>query len=82
MIPKVTPFLRTVDPETHLKAFQAQMMISRGSNVVRCQMFGGSLTGNAFKWFTELPENSITSFAVFVDMFMAKYIANKVRPLG
>ena len=42
---KMTPFSAVEDPENHLKAFKAQMIISSGSDAVRCKMLMGTFTG-------------------------------------
>jgi len=36
VIPKITPFTGNSDPELHLKAFQARMLISGGADAIRC----------------------------------------------
>ena len=41
--PKVG-LLGVEDPETHLAAFNAQMIISRGTNDIHCKMFIGTFT--------------------------------------
>jgi len=41
--PKIV-FTSAEDPEAHLTAFNAQMMISRGTNVMHCKMFLGMFT--------------------------------------
>ena len=43
--PKIAFFTGIEDPENHLTTFNAQMIISRGTNVVRYKMFMGTFTG-------------------------------------
>jgi len=42
--PKII-FMGVDDPETHLVAFNAQMIISKGTNAIHCKMFIGTFTG-------------------------------------
>jgi len=42
--PKII-FTGIEDPENHLTVFNAQMIISRGTNVIHCKMFMGTFTG-------------------------------------
>jgi len=49
MVPKVTPYSGTSDPEANLKAFAAQMLISGGSDTIRCKISGGTLTEMALQ---------------------------------
>jgi len=44
MTPKIV-FTGTEDPKAHLTTFNAQMMISGGTNVMHCKMFMGTFTG-------------------------------------
>jgi len=74
--PKVT-FTGMEDPEAHLTAFHAQMMLVGGSDVVRCKPFMSTLTGMAMDWFISLPEGHITSFAQLSQLFREQYLANK-----
>jgi len=50
VIPKITPFTGNSDPELHLKAFQARMMISGGNDAIRCKMFVGSQQTELNRW--------------------------------
>jgi len=50
--PKIT-LTGVEDPESHLTAFNAQMIISGGSDVVRCKMFMGTFTGTTIQWFND-----------------------------
>ena len=43
--PKIASFFGVEDPKSHLKAFRAQMIISGGSEAVRCKMFMDTFTG-------------------------------------
>jgi len=65
IIPKLPPYTGNSDPEAHVKAFNAQMLISGGSDAIRCKVFVGTLASRAFKWFGGIPKATITSFPVF-----------------
>jgi len=79
IIPKIHPFIGNADPEAHLKAFNAQMLVSGGSDAVRCKVFVGTLAGTALKWFCSLPRSSISSFVVFARTFVERFAANRVK---
>ncbi|XP_068475293.1 uncharacterized protein [Phaseolus vulgaris] len=79
MVPKITPFSGTGDPELHLMAFRVQMLISGGSDAVRCKMFAGTFTGIALRWFNNIPDHSIPSFHVLSKKFIEKFAVNKVE---
>jgi len=44
-VPKITPFFGIGDPKAHLKTIRAQILISGGTNSVKCKMFVGTFTG-------------------------------------
>ena len=79
MASKIT-FTGVEDPESHLIAFNAQMIISGGLDAVRCKMFMGTFTGTAIQWFSGLPDGHITSFAQFAKLFREQFYANWVKP--
>ncbi|XP_027920620.1 uncharacterized protein LOC114178750 [Vigna unguiculata] len=81
IIPKMIPFTGEGDPEAHLKAFRAQMLISGGSDAVRCKMFVGTLSNTALKWFGKIPHATITSFNVFARLFMERFAVNRPKQL-
>ena len=76
--PKIA-FTRVEDPESHLTAFNAHMIISGGSNVVRCKMFMGTCTGTTIQWFSGFPDGHISSFAQFAKLFREQFHANRVK---
>jgi len=79
--PKIT-FTRVEDPESHLTVFNAQMIISVGSDAVRCKMFMGTFTGTAIQWSSELSDVHVTSFAQFAKLFREQFYENQVKPPG
>ena len=42
-----------------------------------CKSFGSSLQGPALQWYTNLPNNSISSFAQFTDTFVEQFASSK-----
>jgi len=79
IIPKIPPFTGSSDLEAHLKAFNAQMLISGGSDAVRCKVFVGTLASTTLKWFNSLSRSSIVSFAIFARTFVERFAANRVK---
>ena len=47
--PKIALFTGVEDPENHLKAFKAQMILSGGSDAIRCKMFMSTFTGTTLQ---------------------------------
>jgi len=76
--PKIALFSGVEDPESHLKAFRAQMIIYGGSDVVRCKMLMDTFTGTIVQWFGGIPNDYITSFPQFSRMFKEQFPVNKV----
>jgi len=74
-------FTGVEDPETHLRAFHTQMMLSGGSDAVYCKLFMSTLSGIALDWFVSLPDGHITSFQQFSKLFMEQYIVNRAPPV-
>ena len=81
VIPKITPFTGTSDPELHLKSFQARMLISRGTDVVRCKMFVRTLTKITLEWINTLPNALIKSFYNFSRAILKRFSANIAKIL-
>ena len=61
IMPKIV-FTGLEDPKAHLTTFNAQMLISGGTNAMHCKMFMGTFTGTVLQWFVGLPNGHITSF--------------------
>ena len=81
VIPKIAPFTGNSDPELHLKAFQAWMLISEGNDAIRCKMFVGTLAEIALEWFNTIPSSTINSFAKFKRAFLERFSANRAKPV-
>jgi len=67
--PNIAFFSSVEDPESHLKAFRAQMIISGGSDAIRCKMLMGTFTRTTLQWFSAILDDHITSFPHFSRMF-------------
>jgi len=78
--PKISLFSGVEDPESHLKEFQAQMIIFGGSDAIRCKMLMDTFTRTTLQWFSGIPDGHITSFPQFSRMFKEQFSANKVNP--
>jgi len=76
---KVT-FIDVEDPEAHITNFHTQMMLSGGSDVMRCKLFMSTLLGTTLDWFVGLPDGHITSFDQFSTLFKEQYIVNRASP--
>ncbi|XP_027910362.1 uncharacterized protein LOC114169420 [Vigna unguiculata] len=81
VIPKIAPFTGSSDPELHLKAFQARMLISGGSDAIRCKMFMGTLAEIVLEWFNTISSSSINSFVDFKRVFLESFSANRAKPV-
>jgi len=70
-------FTCTEDPEAHLTTFNAQMMISGGTDVMHCKLFMGTFIGTTLQWYVGLPDGHITSFNKFSALFKEQFIVNR-----
>ncbi|XP_027935092.1 uncharacterized protein LOC114190415 [Vigna unguiculata] len=59
----------------------ARMLISRGTDVIRCKMFVGTLSEITLEWFSTIPSSTITSFAEFKRAFLERFSANRAKPV-
>jgi len=60
--PKIALLSGVEDPKNHLTTFKAQMIISGGSDAIRCMMLMGTFTGTTLQWFSGILNGHITSF--------------------
>jgi len=79
IMPKII-FTGVEDHESHLMAFNAQMIISRGLDAIHCKMFMGTFTITALQWFGGLPVGHITSFDQFSELFREQFSINQTKP--
>jgi len=61
--PKISSFIGVEDLANHLTTFNAQMIISEGTNVICYKMFVSTFTGTTLQWFNWLSDDHITLFA-------------------
>ncbi|RDY07081.1 hypothetical protein CR513_08871, partial [Mucuna pruriens] len=61
----------------HLQAFQTQVYIGSGNDLLSCKLF----SGGGLRWFSSLPPLSITSFADLTTTFESQFAANKTKHL-
>jgi len=69
------------DPENHLTSFNAQMIISGGTDAIQCKIFMGTFIGTSLQWFNGIHDGQITSFSRFSTMFKEQFSSNKVKRL-
>jgi len=62
---KITLFTSVEDPENHLKAFKTQMILSGGSDTIRCKVFMSTFTRIALQWFSGIPDGHIVEHGSF-----------------
>jgi len=75
--PKIALFTSVEDPENHLKAFRAQMILSGGSDAIQRKMFMSTFTGTTLQWFSGISDGHMTSFPQFSRMFKEQFSMNK-----
>jgi hypothetical protein len=69
-IPEIPFYTGPKDPVEHLDNFRAHMDLHRTLEMVACQAFPLTLSGNARDWFRKLPPNSIRHFDDLGRMFL------------
>jgi len=79
IIPKIL-FTGVEDLEKHLTVFNAQMIISGGTNAIYCKMFMGTFTSTTLQWFSGLPDSHITSSDQFSKLFREQFSVNQTKP--
>jgi hypothetical protein len=78
-IPKILFYTGLEDPVEHLDNFRAHMDLHRTPEMVACQAFPLTLSGNARNWFRKLLPNSIRHFDDLGRMFLTQFMAGRVR---
>ena len=73
-LPNMKPYDGTTDPTYHIASYKQRMFTAVIPRDLReaciCKSFRSSLIGPALQWFTNLPKNSISSFAQLTDTFV------------
>ena len=71
----------TIDPTDHIASYKQRMFTAAIPRDIweacMCRSFGSSLMGLALQWFTNLPNNSIFSFAQLTDTFVEQFASSK-----
>ena len=80
-LPNLKPYDGTTDPTDHIASYKQRMFTAAIPRDLRdacmCKSFGSSLIGLALQWFTNLPNNSISSFAQLTDTFVEQFASSK-----
>ncbi|XP_016177745.1 uncharacterized protein LOC107620034 [Arachis ipaensis] len=63
----------TQDPLEHLMAFESKMNLEGVGDEVTCRAFPVTLAGPAIRWFNNLPQGSVTSFADISHTFLSQF---------
>ncbi|XP_057791045.1 uncharacterized protein LOC131008168 [Salvia miltiorrhiza] len=75
--PHMKMFDGASDPDDHIAQYRQRMFTVAIPRDMReacmCKGFGSSLIGPALQWYTNLPNNSIRSFAQLTDVFVQQY---------
>ena len=71
----------TTDPDDHIAQYKQRMFTTAIPRDLReacmCKGFGSSLIGPALQWYTNLPNNSICSFAQLTDTFVEQFASSR-----
>jgi len=78
IMPKIL-FTGVEDHKNYLTTFNAQMIISGGTNAIHCKMFMGTFTGTTLQWFSGLPDGHIISFNHYFELLREQCIVNHAR---
>ncbi|KAM6569847.1 hypothetical protein CsatB_017832 [Cannabis sativa] len=81
----VFPLMRMYDgtsnPNDHIASYKQKMFTAAIPRELHeacmCKDFGSSLAGPALQWYTNLPNNSIASFAQLTDVFVKQFASSK-----
>jgi len=69
------------DPENHLTAFNAEMIIFGETYTIHRKMFVGTFKGTMLQWFSGLLDGHIISFDQFSELFKELFSINQAKPL-
>ena len=71
----------TIELMDHIASYKQHMLTVTIPRELReaymCKSFGSILMGPALQWYTNLPNNSISSFAQLTDTFIEQFSSNK-----
>ena len=79
--PNMKQYEGTTDPDDHIAQYKQRMFTAAIPRDLReacmCKAFGSSLNGPALQWYTNLPNNSISSFAQLTDTFVEQFASSR-----
>jgi len=79
--PNMKMYDGTTDPTDHIASYKQRMFTAAIPREQReacmCKSFGSSLQGPALQWYTNLANNSISSFAKLTDTFVEQFASSK-----
>ena len=79
--PNMKQYEGTTDPDDHIAQYKQRMFTAAIPRDLReacmCKAFGSSLNGPALQWYTNLPNNSINSFAQLTDTFVEQFASSR-----
>jgi hypothetical protein len=78
-VPEIPFYTGLKDPVEHLDNFLAHIDLHRTPQMVACQAFPLTLSGNARDWFKKLLPSSISNFDELRRMFLTQFMARTVR---
>ncbi|KAF3509251.1 hypothetical protein F2Q69_00006340 [Brassica cretica] len=71
----------TSDPDNHVAQYKQRMLTVAIQKELReaalCKGFGSTLMGPTLKWYINLPNGSIRSFATLADMFVEQFASSR-----
>ncbi|XP_012833163.1 PREDICTED: uncharacterized protein LOC105954039 [Erythranthe guttata] len=65
------------DPWEHISRFNTTASLHRLADGVRCLVFATTLAGPAQRWFSQLPKDSVDSFAQLREIFLNHFASSK-----
>ncbi|KAK0606072.1 hypothetical protein LWI29_033882 [Acer saccharum] len=79
--PNMKQYEETTDPDDHIAQYKQRMFTAAIPRDLReacmCKAFRSSLSGPALQWYTNLPNNSIDSFAQLTDTFVEQFASSR-----
>ncbi|KAK0580870.1 hypothetical protein LWI29_007278 [Acer saccharum] len=79
--PNMKQYEGTTDPDDHIAQYKQRMFTAAIPRDLReacmCKAFGSSLSGPALQRYTNLPNNSIDSFAQLTDTFVEQFASSR-----
>ena len=77
--PRFKQFDGIGNPRQHLAQYRAICCNVGGSDALLLRLFVSSLTGVAFEWYADLPNDSVKTFAELEDLFIQRFVSAEHR---